>query len=104
LPWHWARHFVGYLAWHAGKLTYESSLLNDLSSGVLVVPLRIPQLGFAVGTAILLIAFVDELVHVASGGLAHYVKPPPKSHEEIIERAATGLRRAQRSRRSRSRS
>jgi TRAP-type C4-dicarboxylate transport system permease small subunit len=81
---------TGYLAWHASKMTYESWLLNDLSSGVLVVPLWIPQLGFSVGATILFIAFVDEVFHVAAGGHPHYAKPLPKTREEIIERAASG--------------
>jgi TRAP-type C4-dicarboxylate transport system permease small subunit len=81
---------VGFLAWHAGRMTYESWLLNDLSSGALVVPLWIPQLGFATGTAILLVAFLDELVHVASGRRPHYAKAPPSSRREILERAASG--------------
>ena len=36
-----------------------------MSTGVLVVPLWIPQLGFTGGLLILFIAIVDELVHVA---------------------------------------
>jgi hypothetical protein len=71
-------------------MTYESWLLNDLSTGVLIIPLWIPQLGMAVGLVILLIAILDELVHVAGGGFPHYAKPPPKSREEVIERAASG--------------
>jgi TRAP-type C4-dicarboxylate transport system permease small subunit len=80
---------VGYFAWHAVKFTYESWLLNDLSSGALVVPLWIPQLGLSVGAVIFLVALVDELVHVLRGGNPHYAKPPPASQEEILERAAS---------------
>jgi TRAP-type C4-dicarboxylate transport system permease small subunit len=81
---------VGYFAWHAVKFTYESWLLNELSSGALVVPLWLPQLGFSVGTVILLIALVDELVHVLRGGYPHYAKLPPASREEVLERAESG--------------
>jgi len=80
----------GYLAWHAVKMTYESWWLNDLSSGVLVVPLWIPQLGFSVGASILFIAVVDELIRVAAGAHPSYAKAAPKTREEIIERAASG--------------
>jgi TRAP-type C4-dicarboxylate transport system permease small subunit len=80
---------VGYFAWHAVRFTYESWLLNDLSSGALVVPLWIPQLGFSAGTVIFLVALVDELVHVLRGGHPHYAKPPPASREEVLERAAS---------------
>ena len=81
---------VGFMAWAAVTMTYDSWLLNDLSSGVISVPLWIPQLGFSVGSTVLLIAFLDELVHVACGGFPRYAKAPPKSKEEIIERAASG--------------
>jgi TRAP-type C4-dicarboxylate transport system permease small subunit len=81
---------VAFLAWYAVRLTYESWQLNDMSTGVLVIPLWIPQLGFSVGSVILLIAVVDELVHVALGGFPRYAKTPPRTREEVIERSASG--------------
>jgi TRAP-type C4-dicarboxylate transport system permease small subunit len=81
---------VGYFAWQAVKFTYQSWLLNDLSSGALVVPLWVPQLGLSTGTVILLVAFVDELMHVLRGGYPHYAKLPPASREEVLERAVSG--------------
>jgi hypothetical protein len=36
---------------------------------------------------ILLIALVDELVHVGTGGLPRYEKPPATTAEEVVERA-----------------
>ncbi len=81
---------VSSLTWAAVTMTYDSWILNDLSSGVVSVPLWIPQLGFSVGSAILLIAFLDELYNVATGGYPRYSKPPPKTKEEIVERAASG--------------
>ena len=79
--------FVGFFAWHAAKLTFDSWRFNDVANGVVAVPLWIPQLGFSVGLAILFIAFLDELVHVAQGGLPRYEKPPPQTAEEAIQRA-----------------
>lgn len=81
---------VATLAWASITMTYDSWLLNDLSSGVVSVPLWIPQLGFSVGTSILLIAFVDEFCNVATGGFPRYSKPPATTKEEIAERAASG--------------
>jgi TRAP-type C4-dicarboxylate transport system permease small subunit len=80
--------FIGFFAWHAVLLAYTSWKINDMSTGVLIVPLWIPQLGFTTGLAILWIALVDELVHVARGNKPRYEKEPPKTPEEIIERAA----------------
>ncbi|MGA0597597.1 TRAP transporter small permease [Enterovirga sp. CN4-39] len=79
--------FVGYFAWYAAVMTWQSWEFSDTSTGVVAVPLWIPQLGFSGGLAILLVAFVDELVHVAAGGMPRYEKPPPQSADEVIERA-----------------
>jgi TRAP-type C4-dicarboxylate transport system permease small subunit len=79
--------FVGFFAWHAVRMTYDSWRFNDISQGVVAVPLWIPQLGYAGGLVILFIAFVDEFVNVATGGPPGYEKPPPASAEEVVERA-----------------
>ena len=81
--------FIGFFAWHAIDLVLTSRLLNDMSTGVLVVPLWIPQLGFTAGLIILFIAIVDELVHVALGNKPRYEREPPKTAEEIVERAVS---------------
>jgi TRAP-type C4-dicarboxylate transport system permease small subunit len=79
--------FVAYFTWFACKLVYDSYRLNDLATGVLPIPLWIPQLGFAGGLLILTIAFIDELVHVLRGNKPTYEKEPPKTAEEVLERA-----------------
>lgn len=78
---------VLYFAWYAFDMTVMSWRFNDLSQGVIAVPLWIPQIGFSAGLVILAIAFVDELVHVLMGGSPRYEKPEPKTAEEVIERA-----------------
>jgi TRAP-type C4-dicarboxylate transport system permease small subunit len=79
--------FTGFFAWYAVSMTYDSWRFNDMSQGVLVVPLWIPQLGYSGGLVILLIAFVDELVHVLGGGAPRYEKPKPQTAEEAVEQA-----------------
>ncbi len=79
--------FSGYFAWHVVAMTITSWRINDMSTGVLVVPLWIPQIGFTAGLVILWIAIMDELVHVAAGNKPRYEKPPPTTPEELIERA-----------------
>jgi TRAP-type C4-dicarboxylate transport system permease small subunit len=79
--------FVGYFAWHASWMTYFSWLINEPSQGVIVVPIWIPQLGYAAGLVILFIAFADELIHVLRGGAPRYIKPKPKTPEELVEQA-----------------
>ncbi|MDB5600621.1 MAG: C4-dicarboxylate transporter permease [Xanthobacteraceae bacterium] len=79
--------FVGFFAWYASRLTYESFIFHDIAQGVLPVPLWIPQLGYSGGLVILLIAFVDELIHVLRGNPPRYEKPKPTTAEEAIEQA-----------------
>lgn len=79
--------FVGFFAWHASMMTYDSWSFHDMAQGVLAVPLWIPQLGYSGGLVILFIAFVDELVHVATGHSPRYEKPKPQTAEEVVEQA-----------------
>jgi TRAP-type C4-dicarboxylate transport system permease small subunit len=79
--------FIGFFAWHAVQLTYDSYRFNDMAQGVLAVPLWIPQIGYAAGLVILFIAFVDEFIHVLRGGAPRYEKPPAATAEEVVERA-----------------
>jgi TRAP-type C4-dicarboxylate transport system permease small subunit len=83
---------VGFFAWHAVRMTYDSWRFNDMAQGVLPIPLWIPQLGYATGLVVLFIAFLDELVHVLAGNAPRYEKPPPATADEVIERGAqTGV-------------
>lgn len=49
-------------AFYSGRLVWQSHLFNDISTGNDATRLWIPQLSMAVGTLILCIAFLDELV------------------------------------------
>lgn len=84
-----AAGFIGYFAWYAVNMTYTSWVFDEMSQGVLVIPIWIPQVGFTAGLIILFIAIVDELVHVALGNKPRYETEPPKTAEEVIERAAS---------------
>jgi len=74
---------VAYLAWWACKFTYESWEFNDIAQGLLPIPMWIPQLSFAIGSVLLLIAVLDELVLVLRGQTPTYVR-------EVQERHARG--------------
>jgi len=79
--------FIGFFAWYAVAMTYDSWRFNDMAQGVVAVPLWIPQLGYSGGLVILLTAFVDELVHVLVGNDPRYERPKPATAEEAVERA-----------------
>lgn len=49
-------------AYYSARLVWQSRLFNDVSTSNDATPLWIPQLSMAVGSLILLIAFVDEFV------------------------------------------
>jgi len=58
--------FVGYMAWAVVKFVYDSWRFNELAQGLIKLPIWIPQLCFAVGVVIFLIAILDELFTVLS--------------------------------------
>ena len=49
-------------AFYSVRLSYQSWSFHDISTGNDATPLWIPQIAMAVGTLVLLVAFVDELV------------------------------------------
>ena len=64
---HWTRLAIACLlaaafTAYSIKLVYQSNVFHDISTGNDATPLWIPQIAMAVGTFVLLIAFVDELV------------------------------------------
>jgi TRAP-type C4-dicarboxylate transport system permease small subunit len=80
---------VCYFAWFATRLTIDSYRFNDISQGVVSIPLWIPQLGYCLGLIILAIAFLDELIRTIAGYRPCYEKDPPATAEELVERAAS---------------
>lgn len=82
--------FIGYFTAQAVKLAYDSWRFFDMSTGVVVVPLWMPQSLLCAGLAILLIALVDEFVIVLRGGRPSYEKEPPATPDELVERIASG--------------
>lgn len=71
-----------YFVWYTARLTWESYSYNDLSAGMIAVPLWIPQLGMLLGLVVLAIALVDELVAVLDGGSPSYVDKGEKLLEK----------------------
>jgi TRAP-type C4-dicarboxylate transport system permease small subunit len=53
---------AGLGAWYSVRLSWQSHLFDDISTGNDATPLWIPQLSMAIGNLILLVAFVDEFV------------------------------------------
>jgi TRAP-type C4-dicarboxylate transport system permease small subunit len=71
---------VGYLTFWACRFTYQSWAFNELAQGLLPVPIWIPQSSFALGSMLLLIAIVDELILVLRGQRPTYVTAVEERH------------------------
>ena len=71
---------VAYLTWWATSFTWESYEFAEVATGLVVIPIWIPQASFVVGCWLLLIAMVDELVNVLRGGTPSYQKAVEERH------------------------
>ncbi|PID75680.1 MAG: C4-dicarboxylate ABC transporter permease [Deltaproteobacteria bacterium] len=61
-----------YFAWYTGNLLYESFVYNDLSPGMVAVPLWIPQSAMLLGLVILAVSLLDDLVCLLRTGRPSY--------------------------------
>ncbi|GAB3770668.1 TRAP transporter small permease [Ramlibacter monticola] len=71
---------VAYLAFWANRFTYDSWAFNEIAQGLVPIPIWIPQLSFALGSLLLLVAVVDELVLVLRGAKPSYVTAVEERH------------------------
>jgi TRAP-type C4-dicarboxylate transport system permease small subunit len=62
----------GWFAWFAARLSHESWMFGDVSTGIVPVPLWPPQAAVALGLAALTLALADELVAVLGGRAPSY--------------------------------
>lgn len=78
----WALGFATVLsslfAWYCCRLAWQSRTFHDISTASDATPLWIPQIGMAVGSVILAIAFADELVLEITGQRVE------KNHDEPL--------------------
>lgn len=75
---------TGWMAYYMAESVYFSYVLNDYTIGAVPLPKWIPQIGMAVGFAVLFIAFFDDLVAVLLG------HPTSYSAHEFDPRTDTG--------------
>jgi TRAP-type C4-dicarboxylate transport system permease small subunit len=59
---------TGILAFYSARLMWQSHAFNDISTGNDATPLWIPQIGMALGTALLFVAVIDASVRVLRAG------------------------------------
>ena len=70
-----ATALIAFFAWHTVLLVLDSLKYDDLSDGLIAIPLWIPQAGMAAGLVVLAIALLDELVQVLRGRTPSYASP-----------------------------
>ena len=75
--------FAGYMVWAVASFVYDSWKFKEVAQGLIKIPIWIPQLSFALGVTIFLLAVLDDLVAVLQGR-----KPAYQIAEE--ERRARG--------------
>ncbi len=66
-------YLVSFFAWYAGDMVVTSYQINDVSQGLVAVPLWLPQSGMALGLAIMAIALLDDLVTLLVRGTPSYL-------------------------------
>lgn len=64
--------FVSFFAWHAAWLVYDSVVYNEVSFGIIPIPLWIPQLVMTAGIVIFAISLLDDFVCALQGKPASY--------------------------------
>lgn len=83
-----ALFFVGFFSYHTVMMLVWSYKLNDMSQGIVSIPLWIPQIGMALGLVLLFIALCEEfIVTLFTGEMPSYDKGVPQTDEERLQRA-----------------
>jgi TRAP-type C4-dicarboxylate transport system permease small subunit len=63
---------VGYITYYVALMDMQSYLFNNMSAGLLAIPLWVPQFAMVIGLVLLEVAIVDEIVTIACGSAASY--------------------------------
>jgi TRAP-type C4-dicarboxylate transport system permease small subunit len=71
---------TAYLAYSACLFTLESYEFNDMAQGLWAIPIWIPQTSFVLGSILLFVAVMDELVIVLCGGVPTFVRLTAERH------------------------
>ncbi len=69
-----AMFFVGFLTYSAFDMIWDSMRFGDLSNGLIVIPLWIPQASMGVGALLFLVAIIDDIVVSLLGSDPSYVQ------------------------------
>ncbi|MDJ0994913.1 MAG: TRAP transporter small permease subunit [Dinoroseobacter sp.] len=65
------------LAWETLKMVVQNATRGEVTSGLVPIPLWLPQLGMAAGVALFAIAIIEDLVSAAMGRPAAFEQSEP---------------------------
>ncbi len=74
-----------FFTWNSILLVIDSWKFNEVSFGIIAIPLWIPQTTMAAGFAVFAIALLDDLLLTLGGGTASYVKEEADKGIEGVE-------------------
>ena len=69
-----ALFFVGFLCYSSFDMIGDAIRFGDMTQGLIVIPMFVPQLSMPIGTLIFVIAIIDDLVAAMRGGPISYRK------------------------------
>jgi TRAP-type C4-dicarboxylate transport system permease small subunit len=72
--------FTGYITFSVGRYVYDSWQFNDMGTGMIALPLWIPQSSLVIGCFLLFLAFLDEFAWVLRGHRPVYVTAVEERH------------------------
>ena len=72
--------FVGYMTWEMASYVYVNYVNHEMPDGRVIIPLWIPQSSVVIGSFLLFVAFVDELVLVLMNNIPTYVRAAEERH------------------------
>jgi TRAP-type C4-dicarboxylate transport system permease small subunit len=77
--------FVAFISLHLARFAFDSWRFNEVSYGIIPVPLAMPQAVMAFGALALLVALIDELVITVRDG-----RPSFRADEDVASGAKEG--------------
>ena len=76
-----ALFFVGFLSYSAFDMVWDSFQFKDLSQGLIVIPIWIPQISIGIGTLVFAIAIIDDILTSLFGGEPSYMSAAAEASE-----------------------
>lgn len=77
---------VGWAAWVSVRFVHESFIYNEVSQGLLAIPLWMPQSFMALGFVVFFIALLDDLIVDFAGGTQSHLAVADTGDEMPVEK------------------